>query len=137
VTAFVGALAGPHIGRCQNLIRGEREDWRDAYYCLAPVIGLGANLPTDSDICQVCRERSRLFVERLREAYVTALVADADAAREWVALARALLTDLDVSRVRRAAQGAPMADLFKIDRDIAMRETLLDAVLTAQKAYAA
>lgn len=126
MTAFVGAPTEPHIGQCQNLIKGSRADWRDSYHCLAPVLALGAALPADRDICQECRADTAQFGRWLAAEFARTL-RNPD---EWIAMTRDRLDDLRWWYARRASERAPMAELYRIDRDIARREGLLAAVLS-------
>jgi hypothetical protein len=127
MTAFVGAPTEPHIGQCQNLIKNQREDWRDSYHCLAPVLALGAALPADRDICQECRADTAQFGRWLVAEFARTIRAGNP--DEWTARARDQIHDLWLWYARRASERAPMAELYRIDRDITGREELLAAVL--------
>lgn len=126
MSAFIGAPAGPHIGQCQNFIL----DGAGGRYCLAPVLALGGDLVTDRDICGACKLSSAAFIERVTAQHVEAIVSGAGR-DDFVKRTREMIEDLDRWRARRAADQAPMAELFKIRRDITLREEILAAVLAA------
>lgn len=125
MSAFYGDPAGPHIGRCQNLIM---DDGAHGHYCLAPVLGLGTSVP-DRDICGACRMRTEAFRERLLAAHLAGFEAEPEAAWEWVDTAQRILTDMDLGWFERAARGASMEELVKIKIEIRRREDLLERVL--------
>jgi hypothetical protein len=123
MTAFIGAPEGPHIGQCQNFST-------ETGYCLAPVLALGGAFATDRDICGGCKLDTARFTERLTAHHVEAIVAGAGR-DDFVKRTREIIEDLDRWRARRAADRAPMEELFTIRRDIALRESILSAVLAA------
>lgn len=120
MTAFIGASEKPHVGQCQNFFTNRG-------YCLEPVLALGAAIPTDRDICQKCRADTLRFRERLTASYVKS-IRSGDMA-EWVARSRAHILDLHRWYGQRAADGASLEDLYRINRDIELRQGLLNAVL--------
>ncbi len=119
-----GSPAGPHIGQCDNLNAA-------GWYCTAPVLSLGTDVPADRDICGACRMGSEAFRERLLAAHLAGFQADPDAGWSWVDTARQILLDMDRGWVDRAARGVSMVELTKIRQDIRYREWLLDRVLAA------
>jgi hypothetical protein len=127
MSAFIGASAGPHIGQCQNFILFAGAGGR---YCLAPVLALGGALATDRDICGACQLKTAAFVERVTAQHVEAIVSGAGR-DDFVKRTREMIEDLDRWRARRAADRAPVEELFKIRRDIELRERILAAVLAA------
>lgn len=128
MSAFYGAPAGPHIGQCQNFILLDGSD-RHGRYCLAPVLGLGSNFPSDLDICQVCRGRTEVFRQRTVDRFVDGL--DAEAARIWLGVAERIIAEMELGYAERAARRASMEELFKTREDIERRQALVDAVLAA------
>jgi len=133
MSAFVSSPAGLHIGQCQNLIRGERADWSDARYCLAPVIGLGREHATDRDICGACRMATEAWSAHLVETTVAGIVADRENASAWISRTEEQLVDLDRWLVQRGAERASMDDLYAIRRTIRRQEALLEAVRAAAR----
>lgn len=135
MSAFYGAPAGPHIGRCQNFITPQSAAGyppiRSAggYYCMAPVLGLGGALADDRDICGGCWMRTEAFRQRVTDQFVAGL--DAEAARIWLKGADRVLADITAGYFERAARRASMVELFKIRREIERRQALIDAVLAA------
>jgi hypothetical protein len=121
MSAF-GAPAGPHIGRCENLNAA-------GWYCSAPVLSLGTDVPTDRDICGGCRMHSEAFRQRLLAAHLAGFEAEPEAGWAWVDTAQQILVDMDLGWFDRAARGASMAELTKIRADIRYRENLLAEVL--------
>lgn len=126
MSAFVGDPIGPFWGQCQNQFYvwdGPRIASLDR--CDQPVMALGGAV-MDRDICQVCRADTQAK-GRARIAEFASNLTDRGRA-EWIERTRATLADMWASYYRRAAQRAPMADLWKFRRDIERREEILAEV---------
>lgn len=110
------------IGHCENLIRGERDDWSDAQHCGYPTIDLG--IPSERLICQSCRARSRAFIDSVTDQWVEAVMGDV----QWQELTAALLDDYEARLGRMLAHRAPLSKIYTLQRDVDRRSRLYDRV---------
>lgn len=110
------------IGRCQNLIRGQREDWADARYCGAATIDLG--VPSERNVCQTCRSRSKASTAALIESWVSATLGDVG----WCETAEAIIAEMDALVVRMLAARSPLSKIRAVQRDRDRRVALYEAV---------
>lgn len=122
VAAWLPAVA--KVGQCENLFRGQRDDWRDARYCDAPVLNLGG---TTRNICQACRADTSDWMAEVRARWSAGLIAEGKHT-DWLE-GNAAMLDFEYDYLgRRAAARAPMAELLKIRHGISVREELAAAV---------
>jgi hypothetical protein len=130
MSAFVGDPTGPFWGQCQNqFYTWDGPKITSSTRCDQPVMALGGAVP-GRDICQVCRASTEAKGRAMIAEFASNLTDRGRA--EWIERARATLADMWASYYRRAAQRAPMADLYDIRRDIERREEILAAVLAVQ-----
>lgn len=127
MSAFVDSPKGLHIGQCQNFLYDSAGVGR---YCLAPVIGLGAEFPADRDICGMCEINSQEFTARLLRSKADDL-AHSDSLDEWLETIREHISDMDRHYYLKARNGAEMGYLFEYRRKISLREMILDSVESA------
>lgn len=125
---------GPHIGTCEDLLRGQREDWRDARYCGAPVMSMGLDYDRSRDVCQACRARTEARSRARTAAWAAALARDAREAHRWMAAAADLIEDdrrlVDAARWARL----PLSEVRRRQRVVSMRVDMvvqLNAALLA------
>lgn len=110
---------------CQNLIRGERADWRDARYCAATALDFG-----DRNICGACRAKTEVFADRLAEQWGRD-IAEGGGVNEWLDRNEAVTTDLYVWLGTEASKRAPLSKLHDIRLRIARSERVRKSVLDA------
>lgn len=109
------------IGTCQNLIRGQRDDWIDARYCGAPTIDLG--IPSERNICQTCRQHSQRFIAGVVEHWVAATTGDAGWT-DWTETAEAIIADMSARLAALRASRAPLSRIYLFQRDLDRRIAL-------------
>jgi hypothetical protein len=102
----------PSIGLCENLIRGERDDWIDAEYCNQLVIDLG--IPGDRNICQQCHANTMEYRDKLVQSVIDSVASD----DEWTALLRANIRDTRRFIARLLANGEPLSTIRKHQRSL-------------------
>lgn len=110
------------IGTCQNLIRGQREDWVDSQHCGAPTIDLG--IPSERNICQQCRQHSRHFIEGVIRQWAETLP---DRAR-WAETASTLIDDMSARIAGMRASRAPLSKVYLAQQDLDRRVALYQLV---------
>lgn len=107
-----------NIGICQNLIRGQREDWTNSQYCGAPTIDLG--IPSERNICQACRQHSQRIITGVIEKWAAATRNDAD----WIETVEAIIVDMSARLVALRASRAPLSKIYRFQRDLDRRVAL-------------
>lgn len=104
------------VGTCQNLIRGQREDWIDARYCGAPAI----EIPGERNICQECHQRSQRFMADVIDQWVMEMRGDT----EWIENTKAIIADMLVRLTALRASRAPMSKIYLFERELDHRIVL-------------
>jgi len=113
------------VSWCQNLIRSERADWRDAQYCGAPALDFG-----DRNICEACHTKTEIFAEDLAERWGRE-IAEGGGVDEWLERNEALAADLYGWLDTESAKRAPLSKLHDIRLRIARSERVRKSVLDA------
>lgn len=124
VMLWDGPRGQPHLSTCQNAMWDgwDRNGPTGFRYCGQPVLSLG--IPSERDICQVCRDRAEVYGEGLLARWTSEL---ADPA-EWLAITSPILANEYAWLEREAAGRAPLSRLAEIRRGIERRERCVAAV---------